>query len=147
MKYELFANLSEDERVEETRKLKTLVGNSLPDGFEEVESSGGWDFVVPHEVYPDGYHCDPSKPLPFISITSARKHISLNHMGLYASRDLTDWFVKEHQKQLGKKPDMGKGCIRIKKIDDKLIDLIKELTGKMSVEEWVGLYQSNISGK
>ncbi len=69
-------------------------------------------YAVPHELYPEGYHCDPKQPLPFASIGSQKNFIVLHHMGIYGNPDLLKWFVQEYPKHSPVKLDMGKGCIR-----------------------------------
>jgi hypothetical protein len=100
--------------------------------------------VVPHQVYPDGYHCDHKLPLPFINIASQKNFIALYHMGIYANKELLDWFVNEFPKHSNLKLDMGKSCIRFKKPEQIPYELIGNLVKRMSCEEWIGLYDSNI---
>lgn len=132
------------DRKEVIEKLRQIILNKLPDGFEETISYGMIGYVVPHSVYPPGYHCDSSLPLPFISLASQKNFIAVYHMGIYASPDLMDWFVKEFANHSSRKLDMGKSCIRFKKQDEIPFDLIGELVGKMSSEEWISLYEKNL---
>jgi len=101
-------------------------------------------YVVPHSVYPDGYHCDPKQPLPFMGLASQKNFISFYHMGLYADKKLMDWFTKEYPKHAKSKLDMGKSCIRFKKMDDIPFKLIGELVKKMSAKDWISLYEKNL---
>lgn len=133
-----------DERQPVMRELREVIINNLSDGFSEHMNYGMIGYVVPHDVYPDGYHCKPSDPLPFMSIASQKNFIAVYHMGIYANRDLMDWFVAEYPKHCNTKLDMGKSCIRFKKIDQVPMDLIGQLTSKMSSEEWIELYESAI---
>jgi Domain of unknown function (DU1801) len=100
-------------------------------------------YAVPHKIYPSGYHCDPSLPLPFTNVASQKKFIAVYHMGIYAEDRLMRWFLKEFTKHSKAKPDMGKSCIWFKKINDIPYDLIGELSSKMSPKEWIACYEKN----
>jgi len=125
-------------------QLRDVMLKNLPDGFVEQMSYGMIGYVVPHNIYPAGYHCDTKLPLPFANIASQKNFIALYHMGIYANPDLLDWFVKEYPKHCKLKLDMGKSCIRFKKADRIPFDLIAELMQKMTVDDWVELYEANI---
>lgn len=125
------------------KKLQTLFKKNLPKGFEEQMSYGMIGYVVPHKIYPAGYHCDPKLPLPFISVASQKNCISLYHMGLYAIPKLYDWFILEYSKYSKSKLDMGKSCIRFKKAGDIPYDLIAELAKNMTVQDWISCYEKN----
>lgn len=121
----------------------TLLGN-LPKGFEETINYGMLAYVVPHRLYPAGYHCTPALPLPFISIASQKNYIALYHMGIYAYPDLLNWFKEAYPKHANHKLDMGKGCIRFKKMDDIPYGLIAELAQKITPEEWINIYETTL---
>ncbi|MNE40865.1 hypothetical protein D3C80_1349110 [compost metagenome] len=104
-------------------------------------------YVVPHSLYPPGYHCDPKLPLPFLSFTSQKNFIAFYHMGLYANPELLDWFVSEYQQVSKTKLDMGKSCVRFKKPDQIPFDLIGKLVSKVKPEEWITLYEKNLKSK
>lgn len=133
-----------DDRKEAMIKLRATILENLPDGFEETMSYGMIGYVVPHSVYPDGYHCNPHLPLPFMSIASQKSYIALYHMGIYANEELMDWFTGEYPNHVSTKLDMGKSCIRFKKPDQIPFDLIAELTTKMTADAWIELYEKNI---
>ena len=137
------AYLSElpEDRQAGFRKLRTAIKKNLPKGFKEVMQYGMISYVVPHSLYPAGYHCTPELPLPFLSIASQKNFIAVYHMGIYADPVLLKWFTNEFSKQSTKKLDMGKSCIRFKKAEDIPLDLIGELSAKMTVEDWVGRYE------
>lgn len=122
---------------------KTILKN-LPKGFSEEMSYGMIGYVVPHSIYPNGYHCDPKLPLPFMSIASQKNFIALYHMGIYGDPKLLEWFVNEYPKHCQTKLDMGKSCIRFKKVDQIPYKLISELVSKISVDKWIKLYESNL---
>ncbi|MDG2370976.1 MAG: DUF1801 domain-containing protein [Flavobacteriales bacterium] len=135
------------ERKEAFNSLRDVVLKNLPIGFKEVLNYGMLGYVVPHELYPFGYHVNPLLPLPFINLASQKKHISLYHMGIYSDAKLLDWFVGEYAKISNKKLNMGKSCIRFSKIDKIPYELIGELCSKMTVEDWVGIYENAIKKK
>jgi len=132
-----------EERQEVFKRLFDTITENLPKGFKKGVSYGmvGWD--VPLETYPEGYHCAPGSALPFMGLASQKNFIALYHMGIYAKPELLDWFVEEFPKHSKRKLDMGKSCIRFKKMDEIPFELIAELSKKMTVEEWIGIYESN----
>ena len=136
------ASLTDDRRAVMER-LRQTIGASLPPGFEETMQYGMISFVVPHALYPAGYHVDPTQPLPFISIASQKYGIGLYHMGLYASPALLDWFTKAYASACTTKLDMGKSCIRLKKMNAIPYELITDLAAKMTVQEWITLYEAS----
>ena len=137
---EYFSTLPED-RKEVMEKLRHTIRTNLPDGFEEAMNYGMPSWVVPHSTYPDGYHVDPKLPLSFLSIASQKRHIGFYHMGIYASAELLEWFTGEYPNHCKTKLDMGKSCIRFKNPANIPHELIKELCSKMSVQEWIDLYE------
>jgi uncharacterized protein YdhG (YjbR/CyaY superfamily) len=133
-----------EERKAPMGKLRETILANLPAGFHEEMSYGMLGYVVPHDTFPRGYHCDPKLPLPFMNIASQKNFIALYHMGIYAKKELLDWFVAEYPKYSNRKLDMGKSCIRFKKPDEIPFKLIAELCRKMTVEEWVTIYTKEI---
>lgn len=133
-----------EERHEPMERLRSVILKNLAKGYIEEMSYGMIGYVIPHEIYPDGYHCNPKLPLPFISIASQKNFIALYHMGIYAQPDLLDWFVNEYPKHAKSKLDMGKSCIRFKKMNDIPFELIAKLMTKLSPTEWIALYEKNI---
>jgi len=125
-------------------KLRATVIQNLPKGFEEQLSYGMIGYVVPHSLYPAGYHCDTKLPLPFISLASQKNFIGFYHMGIYADADLYAWFQEEYAKRVPTKLDMGKSCIRLKKVDQIPYELFGELVKKMKPKDWISLYEKNI---
>lgn len=132
------------ERQAAFKKLRQVIKKNLPKGFKEVVAYNMLSYVVPHSIFPDGYHCDPKQPLPFMSLASQKNSISVYHMGIYAEPKLLAWFQREWPKHVSTKLDMGKSCIRLKKLDDLPYELIGKLASKMTVKAWVALYQKNV---
>jgi uncharacterized protein YdhG (YjbR/CyaY superfamily) len=130
------------ERQEAMKKLRNVILKHLPKGFKEQMSYGMIGYVVPHSIYPPGYHCDPKLPLGFMNIASQKNFIAVYHMGIYASKPLLDWFTKEYAKQVTTKLDMGKSCIRFKKPELIPFKLIGELAGKLTVADWISMYEN-----
>jgi hypothetical protein len=135
------------ERADAISKLRTAIGQNLPRGFEETMSYGMIGYVVPHSIYPDGYHCSPELPLPFMSIASQKNFVALYHMGIYADKELLGWFVGEYPKFVKTKLDMGKSCIRFKNTENIPYGLIGELCNRMTVMDWIALYEKNVKNK
>ncbi|MFS4466635.1 DUF1801 domain-containing protein [Maribacter sp. 2210JD10-5] len=133
-----------EERKPVVSKIRETIREHLPEGFEEQMSYGMLGFVVPHSVYPAGYHCDTKLPLPFINLASQKNYVALYHSGIYADKKLFDWFVAVYPKHCKRKLDMGKSCIRFKDMNDIPYELIAELCTKMSVKDWITLYEKNI---
>ncbi len=140
---EYINSLPEDRKAIIT-KLRKVILKHLPKGFEEQMSYGMLGYVVPHKLYPKGYHVNPKLPLPFINLASQKNHIAFYHSGLYAGLHL-DWFLKEWPKHTTRKLDMGKSCIRFKKPEDVTIDLLGELCTRITTEEWIASYEKVIS--
>lgn len=130
-----------EDRKTAMQKLRNSIKENLPQGFEERMCYGMLGYVVPHSIYPNGYHCDPKLPLGFMNLASQKNFIAVYHMGVYANRELHDWFIGEYPKHCKTKIDMGKSCIRFKKIDDIPYDLIAELSRKITVEQWISYYE------
>lgn len=136
-----------EDRKEPIQKLRQQILDNLPKGIEEAMNYGMLGYVIPHSIYPNGYHCDPKLPLPFMNLASQKNFVAVYSMALYSKKELMDWFTSEYAKQSKYKLDMGKSCIRFKKMDDIPFDLIGELTGKITAEEWVSIYESAIKKK
>ncbi|MFY0683280.1 MAG: DUF1801 domain-containing protein [Balneola sp.] len=133
-----------EERATAIQKLRDTIKENLPDGFEETMSYGMIGYVVPHSIYPDGYHCSPELPLPFMNIASQKNYIALYHSGIYADEKLLNWFTSEYPKYVKTKLDMGKSCVRFKKPEQIPYKLIGELVQKMSVQDWIDKYESAV---
>ena len=141
---EEYINQLPEERIEPIKKIRQIILDNLPKGMEEQMNYGMLGFVIPHSVYPGGYHCDPKMPLPFMNVASQKNFIAVYHMGMYAKKEVLDWFVAEYNKVCTYKLDMGKSCVRFKKLNDIPYDLIGELARKMSTEEWISIYEDQI---
>lgn len=132
-----------EDRREAFKTLYTTIKANLPKGFSEGFSYGMMGWSVPLDRYPAGYHCTPGSPLPFLGLASQKNFVALYHMGMYADPQLLEWFQTEFPKHAKRKLDMGKSCVRFKKMDDIPFELIGELCSKMTVDEWISLYEKN----
>ena len=130
-----------EERQAVFNELRIIIKNNMPPELQECISYGKVGYVVPKSIYPAGYHCSPELPLPFANLASQKNNISFYHMGLYANENLMLWFKEEYAKRSKYKLDMGKSCVRFKRMDDIPVELIGELMGKMSTQEWVTTYE------
>lgn len=141
---EAYIKLLPPERQTVVSEIRETIVQNLPKGFEEQMSYDMLGYVVPHTIYPAGYHCDTKLPLPFMNLASQKNFVALYHSGIYADKNLLDWFVSEYPKHCKRKLDMGKSCVRFKNMDDIPYELIAELCTKMSVKEWIDLYESKV---
>ncbi len=140
---EYITQISKD-RVPYFKKLRKTILDNIPNGFVEQMSYSMIGYVVPKSIYPKGYHCDINLPLPFTNIVSQKNFIALYHSGIYANKEIYDWFVAEYPKHCKRKLDMGKSCVRFKKAEEIPFNLIAELMQKITVQEWIDLYEKNI---
>jgi hypothetical protein len=138
-----FDNLPDDRKAA-MLALWDVLKTNMPEGFEGQLCYKMPSFVVPHSLYPAGYHCDPKLPLSLINIASQKNFISLHHLGLYCDKDLLDWFVAEYPKHSKYKLDMGKGCVRFKKPDQIPLELIGQLAARVTPQQYIAVYERNI---
>ena len=131
-----------DDRKDAMTQLRKAIVENLPEGFEERMSYGMLGFVIPHSLYPKGYHCDPKLPLPFVNLASQKNNISLYHMGIYSDSELLTWFQNEWPRHTQSKLDMGKSCIRFKKLNDIPYELIGQLMQRISPAQWIQTYEN-----
>lgn len=136
-----------EERKEVISKLRKLILENLPEGFEETLSYGMIGYVVPHSIYPEGYHVNPDEPLPFLALASQKNHIALYHSGIYIVPEIEEWFREEYSKRVDTKLDMGKSCIRFKNLKKIPFDLLEDLFGKIKVDDYVKYYENSIKKK
>ena len=140
---EYCAAIPEDRR-EPFGRLRRAVLENLPEGFEETISYRLPSYVVPHSIYPAGYHCKPEEPLPYISIASQKHFIAYYHGGIYSMPELAEWLRGEWARLGMGKLDMGKSCIRLKKIERIPCNLLGELASKITVDEWIAFYEKAV---
>lgn len=134
-----------EDRKEVISKLREVILKNIPKGFEERMNYGMLGYVVPHSIYPDGYHCDTSLPLPFMNLASQKNFVAVYHMGIYSDPKLLEWFTNEYPKHSKYKLDMGKSCMRFKRMNDIPYELIGELASKMTTDDWISFYEMSRS--
>lgn len=145
LKIEEFLNELSEERKESIQKIRAILNEHLPEGFEETFSSNMIHYVVPFSVYPKGYHTTPDTPLPFISLASQKNHVAFYHMGIYMFPEVLEWFEEEYKNRVPTKLDMGKSCVRFKNTKNIPYDLVEELAEKITVDEYIEKYESTLS--
>lgn len=136
-----------EERQQAMLSIIQALQTHLPEGFTPQIQYNMPSFVVPLSIFPSGYHCNPKEPLPFISIASQKNFIALYHMGLYSDTHLLEWFVSEYPKHCKYALDMGKSCIRFKKMNDIPFNLLSELFTKTTPLDWIKIYQRTVGNK
>lgn len=132
-----------DDRREAVKAIRDTIVKNLDKGFQETMQYGMIGYSVPHKIYPAGYHCDPKQPLPFAGIGNQKNHIGIYLFCIYADEELTRWFVDEWKKT-GKKLDMGKGCVRVKKLEDVPLALLGKTIKKVKLKSFVAMYEKAI---
>jgi hypothetical protein len=142
---EEYISLLPDERKEVISQLVKIIREHLPAGFQEQIIYGMPGWVVPHSMYPSGYHVDPTLPLPFLNLASQKHHIGLYHMGVYSDPSLLDWVNQEYPKHSATKLDMGKSCIRFKNMKKIPFEFIGKLCSKMTPQDWIQQYESSVN--
>ena len=140
---EYISKLPEDRKAP-IQKLRQTILDHLDPKFQECISYGMLGYVVPFTIYPEGYHCNSKLPLPFMNLASQKNFIAVYHSGMYAKKEILEWFVTEYPKHTTAKLDMGKSCVRFKKMDAIPYALIGQLAAKLSVNEWIAIYESQI---
>jgi hypothetical protein len=126
-------------------RIRSLILENIPEGFEEKMNYGMIGYVVPLSIFPEGYHVKPGEPLPFINLAAQKNNISLYHMGIYGMPGMEDWFKERYQEAVGRRPDMGRACIRFRKEEDIPYQLLEELLNKITVDEYVENYKERMS--
>ena len=124
--------------IEAVRK---VILDNLDDGFEEGMQYGMIGYYVPHRVYPGGYHCNPKEPLPFASLGSQKNHMAVYLMCVYGHEETGRWF-KEAWAKTGKKLDMGKSCVRFKKIEDVALDVIGQAIARVPAKKYIAFCEA-----
>lgn len=134
-----------EDRQEALNKLRKIILENLPLGYEETMQYGMITYVVPKSIFPAGYHVSPNEPLPFLSLANQKQYIALYHLGIYLQQDLLDWFTASYAALEIGKLDIGKSCIRLRNPAKIPYALIAELCRKLSPEDFVALYQRSRS--
>ena len=116
--------------------VRDLIRSNLPKGYEECMQYGMIGYVVPHSLYPAGYHCNPKQPLTYASLGSQKNHMALYLMGAYGDPETDRWFRQAYQ-AAGKKLDMGKACVRFRKLEDLPLEVIGQVIARTPVKSYI----------
>ncbi|MGE3175236.1 MAG: DUF1801 domain-containing protein [Planctomycetota bacterium] len=135
-------SLPADRRATVAAVREVILANLDPD-YEESMQYGMIGYSVPHRVFPQGYHCDPKQPLPYAGLASQKNHISLYVMTTYGGGEIDAW-LRSEWKKTGKKLDMGKCCIRFKRLEDLPLEIVGELIRRVPARAWVAHYQASM---
>ncbi len=141
---EYLASLPDDRR-KALQAVRKVIRKNLGPGYKEGMQYGMIGYFVPHSVYPDGYHCDPEQPVPFAGLASQKNYMSLYLSSVYGSEGQEDWFRKAWAKT-GKKLDMGKSCIRFKKIEDVPLEVVGRAIKRIPVKKFLKQYEDALAG-
>ena len=131
------------DRRDALRAVRKVILDNLDAGYAEGLQSGAISYFVPHSVYPPGYHCDPSQPLPYVGIASQKNHMAIYLFCVYISEAQQRWF-REAWLKTGKKLDMGKSCLRFKKIDDVALDVLGKVIKRTPAKKFIAHYESSL---
>jgi uncharacterized protein YdhG (YjbR/CyaY superfamily) len=133
-----------DDRREMVEAIRQVINDNLPEGIEEGIQYKMIGWYAPHSVYPDGYHCDPKQPVPYASVANQKGKVSLYLFCMYVGTGRAEAFAEKYRAWLGKKPDMGKSCIRFKKMADIPLELIAEAIRGMPTDDFLAQYTASI---
>ena len=133
-------------RREALAGLRTTILENLPPGYEEGIQYGAIGYYVPHSICPDGYHTDPSQPVPFIGLASKKSGMTLNFFGVYVDSDAKELFVSAWKKS-GQPLDMGAACVRFKKLEDVPLDVVAEAVSSMPVDVFLEKYEAIVPAR
>ena len=138
-------SLPDDRRAALSAVRKVILAN-LPEGYEERMNCGMIGYVVPHRLYPAGYHCDPRQPLPFANLASQKNHMALYLYNVYGDAATEQWFRKAWQ-AAGKKLDMGKSCVRFRKVEDVPLEVIGQVIARTPVQRYVAAIEKALGAR
>ncbi len=136
------ATLPED-RVELVGTLFATIRKNLDPKFEEGVQYNMPAFYLPHSEYPAGYHCDPKQPLPFASVASTKGGASIYLFGVYCDEIARDRLATEW-KATGNRLDMGKSCIRVKKLEHVPLDVLGKTVKRITAAKFVKAYEKSV---
>ncbi len=142
---EYLKTLPADRREALTAVRKVILKN-LPKGYEESMMYGMIGYGVPLKLFPEGYLGDGKTPLPYAALASQKNHMAVYLMCAYGNKEIDAWFRKAYQ-ATGKKLDMGKSCVRFKKLDDLALNVIGEVITKVPVNKFIEIYKESREGR
>ena len=127
------------ERREALDVVRKVILDHLPDGFDETIAFGMIGYVIPLETYPETYN---QQPLMYAALASQKNYMSLYLMNIYGDPEAKEWFIDEYRAS-GNKLDMGKSCVRFKRLEDLPVDLIGKAIARSNVSDFIELYESS----
>ena len=139
---EYLSNL-DDVRRKAISAVRGVILDNLPDGYEEAMQFGMITYVVPLSVLADTYN---GQPLMYVALASQKRHMSLYLTNVYGDESVEKWF-RERYLAAGKKLDMGKSCVRFRKLDDLPLELVGEVVARTPIADFVGIYKASRSGR
>ncbi len=129
------------DRREALSAIRRVILDNLDEGFEEGMGYGMISYHVPHRLYPDGYHCDPKMPLPYAGLASQKQYISVYLMSAYMDGTGEERWFRQAWAKSGKKLDMGKCCVRFKRLEDAALDVIGEAIRRVPMKKHIARYE------
>jgi hypothetical protein len=135
-----------EERRAVVNAVRKVIRANLPEGYAECVQYGMIGYVVPHSIYPAGYHCDPRQPLPIAGLAAQKNYFAMHLMAVYGHPETEQWFRKAYLAS-GKKLDMGKACVRFKKVDDLPLEVIGQLIARVPVKAYVARVQKFLQSR
>jgi len=129
------------DRKEAIGAVRKVILANLPRGYEEVMQYGMISYVVPHSLHPAGYHCKPSEPLPYASLGSQKNHMAIYLYTVYGHKETETWFRAAYL-ATGKKLNMGKSCVRFKKLDQLPLDVIGQVIARTPVDKYIAAVET-----
>jgi len=127
-----------EDRRKAISKVRAVIRKNLPKGFVETMNWGMITYEVPLKTVPDTYN---GKPLMYAGLASQKNHMAVYLSNVYADPEITDWFINAY-KDTGKKLDMGKSCVRFKKLENLPLEVIGEAIAFTSLDDFVELYEN-----
>jgi hypothetical protein len=135
-----------DERRVVISAVRDVICAHLPKGYEEQMLGNAIGYVVPHKLYPPGYHCNPKHPLSYAWLDNQKSHAALHLMGVYGDEATAAWFTKAW-KATGKKLDMGKACVRFKKLEDVPLEVVGQVIARIPVDAYIARIEKVVGAR
>jgi hypothetical protein len=134
------------DRREAISAVRKVILANLPEGYQECMSYGMIGYVVPHSIYPNGYHCNPKLPLPYANLGSQKNHMALHLMTIYGDAKTEHWF-RAAWERAGKKLDLGKACVRFKRLEDVPLEVVGQIIARTPVADYVERIETYFNSK
>ena len=119
--------------------VRKAILDNLPDGYQEIVDFGMLAYVIPLETYPKTYN---GHPFMYAALASQKRHMAVYLMNIYGNTETEQWFTEAYRAS-GKRLDMGKSCVRFKKLDDLPVELVGQAIAKTSPAEYIQIYEDS----